>query len=306
MPVCFWLSSVVGVVMKKIVLGWLWALSTTLAWAQAPVPMLWKVSDADNSIYLLGSFHMLKPSDYPLAPSVGAALADVQQVYFEVAPREMADPALPARMMQAATRTDDKTLQQAVSPATWRALQRYAAKNQMDVASLQGLKPWFVAMLLALTESQKLGLNPALGLDQHLMERAAQTGKPTQGLETAEAQIAMLDSLDGTLQDAYLQDTLREIGDFKALFEALHTAWRQGDASALERAALAEMRDQYPVLYQRVNVDRNKVWLPQLEALLKDKVRDNVLVVVGALHLVGSDGVVHLLAGQGYPVERLP
>ncbi|PQA76346.1 TraB/GumN family protein [Rhodoferax sp. TS-BS-61-7] len=291
--------------MRRLAWVWLWALSTTLAWAQAPVPMLWKVSDADNSIYLLGSFHMLKASDYPLAPSVGAALADVQQVFFEVAPHEMADPALPARMMQAATRTDGKTLQQAVSPATWRALQRYAAKNQMDVAGLQGLKPWFVGMLLALTESQKLGLNPALGLDRHLMERAAQAGTPTRGLETADAQIAMLDSLDATLQDAFLQDTLREMGDFKGLFEALHTAWRQGDVAALERTALAEMREQYPVLYQRVNVDRNKAWLPQLDALLRDKARDNVLVVVGALHLVGSDGVVRMLADKGYQVERL-
>nr|WP_315847947.1 TraB/GumN family protein [uncultured Rhodoferax sp.] len=291
--------------MRRLAWVWLWALSTTLAWAQAPVPMLWKVSDADNSIYLLGSFHMLKASDYPLAPSVNAALADVQQVFFEVAPREMADPALPARMMQAATRTDGKTLQQAVSPATWRALQRYAGKNQMDVAGLQGLKPWFVGMLLALTESQKLGLNPALGLDRHLMDRAAQAGKSTQGLETADAQIAMLDSLDATLQDAFLQDTLREMGDFKGLFEELHTAWRQGDVAALERTALAEMREQYPVLYQRVNVDRNKAWLPQLDALLRDKARDNVLVVVGALHLVGSDGVVHMLADKGYRVERL-
>lgn len=305
MPVCFWLSSAVGVVMTKIVLGWLWVLSASVAWAQAPVPMLWKVSDADNSIYLLGSFHMLKPSDYPLAPSVDTALADVQQVVFEVAPREMADPALPARMMQAATRTDGNTLQQTVSPTTWRALQRHAAKNQMDLASLQGLKPWFVAMLLALTESHKLGLNPALGLDQHLMERAAQAGKPTQGLETAEAQIAMLDSLDSTLQDAYLQDTLREMDDFQGLFEELHIAWRRGDEQALERTALAEMRDQYPVLYQRVNVDRNKAWLPQLDALLRDKARDNVLVVVGALHLVGSDGLVHMLTDKGYRVERL-
>ena len=291
--------------MRQLAWVWLWALSTTLAWAQAPVPMLWKVSDADNSIYLLGAFHMLKASDYPLAPSVNAALADVQQVYFEVAPREMADPALPAKMVQAATRTDGKTLQQTVSPATWRALQRYAAKNQMDVTGLQGLKPWFVGMLLALTESQKLGLNPALGLDRHLMDRAAQADTPTQGLETADAQIAMLDSLDATLQDAFLQDTLREMGDFKGLFEALHTAWRQGDVAALERTALADMREQYPALYQRVNVDRNKAWLPQLDALLRDQARDNVLVVVGALHLVGSDGVVRMLADKGYRVERL-
>eukprot|EP01034_Spumella_vulgaris_P002829 gene2829-3665_t len=118
----------------------------------------------------------------------------------------------------------------------------------MDLAGLQSLKPWFVATLLALIEGQKLGLDPALGLDRHLMERAAQAGKPAHGLETADTQIAMLDGLGATLQDAFLQDTLREVGDFKALFEELHSAWRTGDAAALERSALAELRDQALVL----------------------------------------------------------
>ncbi len=291
--------------MKRILWACCLVLSNAMAMAQAPVPLLWKVSDADNSLYLLGSFHMLKASDYPLAPRVDAALADVQQVYFEVAPQEMSDPSLPAKMMQAATRTDGKTLQQTVSPSTWRALKQYASKNQMDVSALQGLKPWFVGVLLALSEGQKHGLDPALGLDKYLMERAAQAGKPAQGLETADAQITMLDSLDATLQDDFLQDTLREMEDFKSQFEALHAAWRHGHVADLERTALAPMRDQYPVLYQRVNVDRNKAWLPQLEALLRNPNRHNVLVVVGALHLVGNDGLVHMLADKGLQVERL-
>jgi uncharacterized protein YbaP (TraB family) len=115
----------------------------------------------------------------------------------------------------------------------------------------------------------------------------------------------MLDSLDATLQDDFLQDTLREMGDFKGQFEALHAAWRRGHVADLERTALAPMRDQYPVLYQRVNVDRNKAWLPQLEALLRNPNRHNVLVVVGALHLVGNDGLVRMLADKGLRVERL-
>ncbi len=294
-----------GGVMRKIALAWLLALSAGWAWAQAPVPLLWKVSDADNSLYLLGAFHMLKDTDYPLAHSVDAAFADVQQLYFEVAPQELTDPALSTRLMQAAARTDGKTLQQTVSPKTWQALQAYATKNNMPVAALQGLKPWFVGMLLTLVESQKLGLNPALGLDKYLMGRAAQAGKPALGLETADAQMALLDGLGPTLQESYLQDTLREMGDFKGLLDALHTAWRQGDEPALVRMALAEMRDRYPALYEGLNVARNQAWLPKLEALLKDNSRDNILVVVGALHLVGNDGVVRMLAKRGYRVERV-
>jgi uncharacterized protein len=291
--------------MKKITFAWLLALSTCVAWAQAPVPLLWKVSDADNSIYLLGSFHMLKPTDYPLARSVDAAFVDVQQLVFEVPPQEMADPALAAKMMQTAARTDGKTLQQTLSPKAWKALQSYANKNKLPVASLQGFKPWFVALLLTMTEVQKLGVSPALGLDQHLMDRAVQARKPTSGLESAESQIAMLDGLSPRLQEAFLQDTLREMGDTKGLLDQLHAAWRRGDDTALDRIAMTEMRDKYPELYERVNIARNQAWLPKLEALLKDSHRDNMLVVVGALHLVGKDGVVRLLANKGYRVERV-
>src|SRR5690349_4989078 len=81
------------------------------ALAEAPRPLLWKVSDGDNSIYLLGSFHLLKPGDYPLAASTDAAFEDAEQVVFELSPAEMADPAGPARMQQAAIRTDGSTLQ---------------------------------------------------------------------------------------------------------------------------------------------------------------------------------------------------
>jgi uncharacterized protein YbaP (TraB family) len=65
------------------------------------------------------------------------------------------------------------------------------------------------------------------------------------------------------------------------------------------------MRREYPELYQSVNVDRNYAWLPQVQAMLDDEVSDDTMVVVGALHLLGDDGLVHLLREKGYRVERL-
>ena len=74
----------------------------------APVPLLWKVSDADNSLYLLGSFHLLRKDDYPLAPEVDAAFADAESLLFEIAPSEMASTALATAMGQAALRSDGR------------------------------------------------------------------------------------------------------------------------------------------------------------------------------------------------------
>ena len=112
----------------------------------APVPLLWKVSDKDNAVYLLGSFHLLRTSDYPLSAAVDAAFADAERLLFELSPEEMQSPALPQLMMQAAMRTDGKTLQQDLDAATWTRLDAWAGKNGVPLATFNGFEPWFVGL----------------------------------------------------------------------------------------------------------------------------------------------------------------
>jgi len=293
--------------MKRILWACCLLLSTTLAWAQAPVPLLWKVSSDSSSIYLLGSFHLLKPTDYPLAPSVDAALADAQQLYFEVSPQDMLSADLSDKMNRAALRTDGRTLQQALPPKTWLALRAYADKAGMPLEPLQSFKPWFVALALTLAEFQNLGFSPALGLDQYLMQAAARSQKPARGLETADAQIQLLNGMDAATQGDFLAETLIDLQDMPGQTDTLYRAWREGDAAALERESMADLRTRFPALYTRLIVDRNRAWLPQLQALLAGKkAGGRTLVVVGALHLLGKDGVVQMLTNKGYRVERLP
>ncbi len=271
----------------------------------APKPLLWKVSDANNSLYLLGSFHMLKETDYPLAKSTDLAFDDAEQIVFELSPEEMNNPALGQKMTQAAMRTDGKTLQQSLSPETWKKFEAYAAKNNLPVANFQAFEPWFVGLILNVTEMQKIGLNPALGLDKYFMDRAAKAGKPAKGLETGDSQIAIFDGMSAKQQEQFLDDALNESAEMKAKIEELHSTWRNADDKTLFNKMAAEMRKGYPELYESINPARNKIWLPKLEALLKDNDKDDVLIVVGALHLIGDDGVVKLLKDKGYKVERM-
>ena len=88
-----------------------------------PLPLLWQVSDADNTVYLLGSFHLLKSGDYPLSDEVNDAFADAEAVFFELPPEEMNSPQLPVQMMQAAVRTDGTQLDRDLPPATTSRLQ---------------------------------------------------------------------------------------------------------------------------------------------------------------------------------------
>ena len=109
-----------------------------------PKPLLWKVSDGDNSLYLLGSFHALKPADYPLAASVGAAFADAEAVAFEMSPEEMNSPSLGAKLVAAARLAEGQTLKSSIPAAEWLRLEQYASKRGFPLDNFQGIEPWFV------------------------------------------------------------------------------------------------------------------------------------------------------------------
>ncbi len=271
----------------------------------APVPLLWKVSDKDNAVYLLGSFHLLRPSDYPLSPDVDAAFADAERVMFELSPEEMRSNALPQLMMQAAIRTDGKTLQQELDAATWTRLETWAGKNAVPLASFQSFEPWFVGLTISIVEMTKQGLDSKLGLDNHFMDKAVAAGKPTGGLERVQEQIGVLDGMDATEQRQFIAEALEEADKGAAETDRLHAAWRRGDAEGLWSRMAAEMRKQYPRLYRRINVERNDAWVPKIGQILDQPGDDDALVVVGALHLLGEDGVVEKLRAQGYTVERV-
>lgn len=291
--------------MRLILQMMLWLVVAAPAWAQPPVPLLWKVSDVDNSVYLLGSMHMLTGDDYPVAVAVDAAFHDSTRVVFEVAPQDMDMARLSQTMLQVGTRSDGRTLQQAVPPATWKALQAYAEPRGIPLSALQAYKAWFVALTIISAESIRTGLDPALGLDQHLMARAAAAGKATGGLESAQAQIALFDRMGSQAELEFLQEALRDVVDFKTQMDELLHAWRRADEATLERIGVQELQRDYPALYQRINVERNRAWLGQVQAMLRDAGRDNTLVVVGAMHLLGRDGLVQMLRQRGLRVERL-
>ncbi len=272
---------------------------------QPPVPLLWKVSGGQGSeLYLLGSFHLLKADDYPLSADVDRAFAGAQRLLFELSPEEMNSPQLAAQMMQAALRRDGRQLKDDLDPATWQQLEAWGAANNMPVDRLAGLKPWFVGLTISIAQMTRQGLDPKSGLDRHLMDRAAQANKPAVGLESASSQITMLDSMSIDEQRQLLREALEQVDKGDEQSRQLHDAWRRGDDVMLWRDMAAQMKREYPGLYQRINVDRNNAWLPSLQQWLQPG-RGNTLVVVGALHLLGSDGVVEKLRAQGYKVERI-
>jgi uncharacterized protein len=277
-----------------------------------PVPMLWKVYDEDNALYLLGSFHLLKPSDYPLSPDVQAALDDAQEVVFELSPEELASPALGLQMAQAAARTDGTTLDSQIGPELAGKLEKWTQDNAAHLGRtglthevMQMFQPWFAGLMVSVVELTKQGLDPELGLDRHFMAKAAEAGKQTAALESGAEQIAVFAGMSEREQLQMLAESLDQAAAGPAQIDRMHLQWRTGDAGGLWNGMALQLKRDYPQLYRRINIDRNEAWVPQLAGRLEADGGDNALVVVGALHLLGEDGVVEKLRAKGYKVERI-
>lgn len=287
-------------------------LSPCAALGAQPVPLLWKASHGAKSVYLLGSFHLLRSDDYPLSADVDAAFADAESLLLEMAPGEMESPTLALRMGQAALRTDGTRLDSELPPATAARLHAWLAANAvrlqaagMSPQALQGFEPWFVGLTVGVVGMADAGLDPRLGLDRHFADAAAAAGKPASGFETGAQQIAFLDGMDPAEQVQFLDEALSDAQPGSGELETLHALWRAGDAATLWQRMAADMRRDYPKLYRRINVARNDAWLPVVESRLQGPGGDDTLVVVGALHLLGGDGLVEKLRARGYAVERI-
>ena len=279
---------------------------SAIAAKSPPVPLLWKVSDADNSVYLLGSFHLLKRDDYPLSGDIDAAFAAADQLVFEVSPSDMTDPATAQKALAHARYNDARTLSKVLPPAVRDKFNALLVKRGASIAQFEAFEPWFVNLTLVMGLSQSLGFRADDGLDQHLMRRAAAAGKPTSGLETIDSQLQALDRTPMREQIASLREFVDDPDAMPGMLDELHRAWRQGDVARLDALTRLEMRANTPETYRLLNVVRNDAWVPKVRRLLDGGgAGDDALVVVGAMHLLGKDGVVEKLRGKGYRVQRV-
>lgn len=267
-----------------------------------PIPLLWKVSDKDNALYLLGSFHLLKTGDYPLSGDIDRVFDDAKKIVFEVPPEELTDPALGQKMQQLAGYGDGRTLSQVLPPDVRATMERALGADRL--AQMDAIEPWYINLGLLIGVSQQLGFQAEQGLDMHIARRAAAENKPVSGLETVDQQLQVLDGSPMDEQVAGLRDFFTRPDEVPKLLNDTHEAWRNGDVQRLNDLVINEVRTETPVTYRIINVERNDAWVPKLRRML-DGSKDDALVVVGAMHLLGQDGVVEKLRAKGYKVERI-
>lgn len=263
-------------------------------------PLLWHITDANSTVYLFGSIHALRPGDYPLGPHIEAAYKAADVLVLEIDMSQVDQTTLRDLTLQKGLLPEGGSIQDLLSPAAYAQTEQHIANLGYDVATLNRFEPWLLSLTLLALETQKAGFDPAQGVDQTFSARAVADGKTIIGLETAEYQLSLFDQMSAAVQEKFLLETLAEAANYNAQLDTLVAAWKRGDAKALQHLSLDSLRD-YPAVYDAIVVQRNRNWVPKIEALLNDD--RNYLVIVGALHLLGKDGVVQALEDSGYEVE---
>ena len=279
--------------------------AASVASAQSTGPagrsFLWKIHSGSKLVYLAGSVHALSADVYPLSPAFEQAFMAsgtlVEEIDLGDAEIMAAAPAILAKGMF----LDGRRFDSVVSKETAALVNARLKDSGLPVEMFQAMKPWMVMLTVAALDAQKAGLDPSLGLDKHFYDRAKAAGKAVVGLETAESQIDRLDSMSADLQEQLLRSSLSESETTRNSLKTIVSAWRRGDGASLEKTLLTDFT-QYPAAYRSLIVERNNNWMPQIEACLAHP--QPCLVVVGAAHLVGPDGLLTLLQRKGYKIEQ--
>jgi hypothetical protein len=264
--------------------------------ADGALHALWELHGKHNTVYILGSIHVLRATDYPLSPAVLDAYAHAKAVFMEVNLEEVDSQQMQAEVIAGAQLPEGKTLPAIMGKRRYDRAGALARDVGVELSTFDNFAPWFAAEAVSALQLMKLGFQPQSGIEMYFLERARADGKPVAGLETLHDQIALFDALSIDAQADYLVASLEEAHDLPKEVDDMVHAWQRGDTAWFADQLKAELgRD--PKLYQSILVARNRKWVPKIEALLKDD--KNYLVIVGTAHLVGDGGVIELLKKDG-------
>ena len=264
-------------------------------------PAFYRINKGNEQHWLLGSIHAGKPSLYPLPDPVERAWQQSRALVMEVDMTHISQEQW--QEMGAITRlVDGKTLKDHLPIDLYRRTLIAAGQNGLNESMLAPLRPWFAAITLTQAALERTGYRGEYGVDQHFAKRANDGGKPIVGLETLLEQLGYLASV-GDNQTLMLESTLDELPDIQQGFDAVMTAWQNGDEATLINLLREEMAPPklQAWLEQTLLAERNRNWVKKWPSLPNES-----FIVVGALHLYGEHGLLALLEQQGWRITPLP
>ena len=276
-----------------------------LAAASAPAaaqaqPAVWIVRDQDSEMLLFGSIHLLPPGLDWRPQALDAALAQADDLWFELPVGPATDQEAARLAMRLGLLPPGQGLYERLPEDSRLRLGRLAVKYGVPPNVLDQLKPWFAEVLLVTSMLGAQGADIAYGVERQV-SGAAPPDVRLQALESVEDQLAAFDDVPMDEQLASLGYNLQAMEEDPEAFDRLVGIWMDADLTALEAEAVTPLKAVAPALYERLIVARNGAWLARLQDRLEGSGR--TVVVVGAGHLVGEVGLPARLRALGYQVE---
>jgi uncharacterized protein YbaP (TraB family) len=265
--------------------------------ADAASGCIWKITGpAGGTLFIGGSIHALRSTDYPLPSGYNRAFEASARVALEVEPKALT--ASSNALLKAGKYPGGDSLKNHVDPRTYDYLRRLFGLMKIPEDKFSRYRPWFLVLML--DSSGAKGFSHDLGVDEFITNRAVANGKPIAGLESAGEHNAVFSGLTDRQSEALLLVNFIPTGNTTG--DRILSAWRAGDVEKLARDTHADYAD-FPAFGDRLLGARNRRWVPKLESYLKSG--QTYFVVVGAAHLGGGDGLLALLRARNCKVEQL-
>ncbi|WP_162848341.1 TraB/GumN family protein [Paenibacillus nanensis] len=263
---------------------------------------LWKAENGDNVVYLLGSIHVANEAMYPLRDEITEAFSEADYLAVEV-DVTVENPDLGAYIEDLGTYKDGTTLRNHVSPEVYAYLGELLTELEVPTGALDPYEPWYASMILDSVASEDSEYDAELGIDNYFMNEALESKIPIMELESYESQFKMFDSFSDAVQEQLLAGSIYSFYQEEDSTDDLFEMWVNGDVEQLTQMAVDTKAD--AEYYKAMLLDRNVLMADKIKGFLTGSQPATYFVVVGALHMVGEDGLVALLEEMGYTVTRL-
>ena len=268
--------------------------------AQGQGPALWVVRDADSTIYLFGTVHVLRPTTAWGTARVDAAFDSADEVWLEISNPD--DQAALIPIIQQHGLDPANPLSSRLTAEEFAKFDEAAKTIGATGAQLDPFRPWLAALQLSMAPLAKAGYDPQSGVELVLKARAQAAGKPVKGFETLDQQIRILADMPEDVQLAFLRSTLEDFDEAASMLDGMVASWSTGDVDALDRVMVEEMKTEMPQVYEALLTRRNEAWAGQIQDLLVGS--GTTFIAVGAAHLVGDDSVQSILEDRGIEVDE--
>jgi uncharacterized protein YbaP (TraB family) len=262
---------------------------------------LWSIQKNNKTIHVMGSIHLLKPGYAQLPEALANAYERSDCIVFETDIGSIQSPEVQSKMLSLGIYPEGETLKANISTETHDLLTKKAAALGLPKVSLEGFRPWLCALTLTVMELHKLGFSAQHGLDKYFFDKSTRDGKKIMTLESVDYQIGIFAQMDEKRQEAFLNQSLKDLEVVESMAQEMVQAWEHGDTDKMNSVMQMSLED-HPDLYDILFAQRNSRWASKIESIAEEY--DQLLVIVGAGHLVGEKNLLDLFREKGYSVEQ--